>query len=644
MKHDAQVNRAGETAAPQGFGRGGWPACLLVLLFLLAGCATPVGTTRTGFRNVFGELSSSALEGRLSDATLAVVRRYDLEEQCLDDPEGTLARLHERAGRDDRRDLLYALAELNYQHGTRLEGNPKPGAARRAPDFFLSSAIYAWFYLFGEGEQPSPTPFDERFRVTCNLYNRALARAFAEGPRTNSVVRPAGGSRPLPPGAVEVRLAESATQALVGVDKLLAADEFRVRGLSVRNRQSGVGAPLIAVIGADANPIARQRLPMTLLLRVPGDVQAWSRGGLTVSLELYSAFQTNQVQVGTQTVPLESDLTAPLADRLNNSHLWKLGRRQFFSAQEVVKSDLYMMGRYQPGRIPVIFVHGTFSSPVWWAEMVNTLEADPVLREKYQFWTFIYNSGNPVTYSASKLRTAIAARIQSLDPAGADEALRKIVVVGHSQGGLLAKLTAVDTGSELWHAYASRDFDTLDLPATERERLRDCFFFKPLPGVKRVVFIATPHRGAFRNSHRLQRFLSRFMKLPGEVIRGTGVLLQVADSGDIPPELRRTGANSLFGMSVGNKITAALAEIPVSPGVKSHSIIAIRGDGPPEQGDDGVVKYASAHVDYADSEFIVRSGHSCQDKPPAIEEVRRILHEHLAGLAPRGDGPAGHEP
>ncbi len=42
-----------------------------------------------------------------------------------------------------------------------------------------------------------------------------------------------------------------------------------------------------------------------------------------------------------------------------------------------------------------------------------------------------------------------------------------------------------------------------------------------------------------------------------------------------------------------------------------------------------MVKYTSAHVDYAESEFIVRSDHSCQGNPLTIEEVRRILLENL---------------
>ncbi|MCK7466931.1 MAG: hypothetical protein MZU91_01465 [Desulfosudis oleivorans] len=35
--------------------------------------------------------------------------------------------------------------------------------------------------------------------------------------------------------------------------------------------------------------------------------------------------------------------------------------------------------------------------------------------------------------------------VQQLDPEGKDSALRKMVVIGHSQGGLLTKLTAIDS-------------------------------------------------------------------------------------------------------------------------------------------------------------------------------------------------------
>ena len=56
----------------------------------------------------------------------------------------------------------------------------------------------------------------------------------------------------------------------------------------------------------------------------------------------------------------------------------------------------------------------------------------------------------------------------------------------------------------------------------------------------------------------------------------------------------------------------------------------MKGDGPKEEGDDGVVAYRSAHIDEAVSERVVRWDHSCQGQPEVIEEIRRILLKHAA--------------
>jgi len=61
------------------------------------------------------------------------------------------------------------------------------------------------------------------------------------------------------------------------------------------------------------------------------------------------------------------------------------------------------------GRIPVVFVHGTASNPAYWADMFNTLLADPDLRANMQFWFFQYASGNPIMYSAMTLRDQLKA-------------------------------------------------------------------------------------------------------------------------------------------------------------------------------------------------------------------------------------------
>ncbi|MGH7871579.1 MAG: hypothetical protein ACREQO_05105, partial [Candidatus Binatia bacterium] len=95
---------------------------------------------------------------------------------------------------------------------------------------------------------------------------------------------------------------------------------------------------------------------------------------------------------------------------------------------------------------------------------------------------------------------------------------------------------------------------------------------------------------------------------------------------------------SITNMNPNNRFIQSLAAIPIANGVVAHSIIAVEGDGPPEEGDDGVVKYSSAHIDGVASEKIVRSSHSTQGNPETIQEVKRILFERAKELAVLQDG------
>jgi hypothetical protein len=73
-----------------------------------------------------------------------------------------------------------------------------------------------------------------------------------------------------------------------------------------------------------------------------------------------------------------------------------------------------------------------------------------------------------------------------------------------------------------------------------------------------------------------------------------------------------------------------LSALSLAPSVRAHSIIAVaNSEDPVEDWDDGVVTYQSAHLEGVASELIVPSGHSAQDNPAAIEEIRRILIENL---------------
>jgi pimeloyl-ACP methyl ester carboxylesterase len=616
--------------------------CLAVVLMLLAGCTNPIGADRVSPRQAYQHLHQNALNSsRCSAETQRVLHRYDLEGEFRKNPDATLAKLQAIACTDDRRDLLYALSELNFRNADRLSRSVKPGVPRLARDSYFASAIYAYLYLVGEGREARPNPFDVRFRAAGDFYNRGLAQGLMVN--TNALVEMQSGPRQTPPGVVAVQFTQPGFPwSLDLIKEFLSADEFVVRGLSTRNRESGLGAPLIAVTKKVGKFQEQLQAPATVFLRVSGDAREWSAGKLTATLELYAAFDATQVEVNGKPVPLQTDTTAPIAQGLNDSSVWKLGLAQFFSAELQTKTGIRRMEPYSPGQIPVVFVHGTASSPVWWAEMWNTLNADPVLRERCQFWMFNYASGNPITYTAGILRNDLLDQIKTLDPDGKDAALQHMVIIGHSQGGLLAKLTATDTGDKLWQLASKTNIDELKIDPKTRELLRANFFFKPLHCVSRVVFIATPHRGSYQNTLLVQKLLNRFMKFNSELVEASASLLQLKETIQLPASVRNGVPSSLNGMATDNPFMLTLADIPVAPGVKCHSIIAIKGKDNPPKGADGVVKYTSAHVDYAESEFIVRSGHSCQGNPMTIEEVRRILHEHLASLpalAPGNQAP-----
>jgi hypothetical protein len=261
--------------------------------------------------------------------------------------------------------------------------------------------------------------------------------------------------------------------------------------------------------------------------------------------------------------------------------------------------------------------------------MINELEGDSRIREKYQIWVFLYDSGNLIPYSAGRLRGALMNAQHEFDPDGKDPALQLMVVIGHSQGGLLTKLTAIDNGTRFWDLISDKPFDQIKVSPQTRTLLRRSLFFKPLPFVKRVVFISTPQHGAILAAQQwVTSLAAKLVTLPQTML--SGIAQAATSTGDekLTAILRRP-PTSIDNMNPNNPGLKILASIPVSPQIRAHSIIAVEGDGPKEDGDDGVVAYQSAHIDEVISEKVVRWNHSCQDQPEAIEEVRRILLEHL---------------
>jgi pimeloyl-ACP methyl ester carboxylesterase len=414
--------------------------------------------------------------------------------------------------------------------------------------------------------------------------------------------------------------------------------ELEVKGLGMRYRRPGIGAPLAASVRPvdPAKPEAgllapRVKVPVTALLRIPQARAALVQSRpLTAALELHLLWEAESVSIAGRPVPLESDPSAALAYTFTGIpivELEMLGLLGRVPAVFATRPPLISGTPYKPGLIPVVFVHGTESSVVRWAEMYNRLVADPDLRSRYQFWFFQYDSGNPIALSSLRLRDALKAALAHIDPDGADAALRNMLLIGHSQGGLLVKMQVIDTGDRLWNAVSRKPLAELKLSPETHDLLQRGLFVKPVPQVTRVVFICTPQRGSFVAGRTLiANLVRRLMDLPNTVTGLTADLARNADA-SVSPFM----PTAVDNMSPRSPFIHGLQDIPVVASVKVHSIIAVEGDGPVQEGDDGVVKYSSAHIEPVESELVVKSSHSTQGNPHTIEEVRRILRQH-AGL------------
>ena len=425
--------------------------------------------------------------------------------------------------------------------------------------------------------------------------------------------------------------------------RFLPAAYLEVRGFRNRYRYPGIGAPLV---GSLVQPVAgavaekerehippRLKVPATALLRIEDARANLTTGSLSARLELITQDESRSVEIEGEEVPLEFETSSALAYTIEGPPVWQTELREFFYGGVVPRltaapqDQILFLQPYRPGRMPVVLVHGTASSAVRWGELVNELQSDPLIWDRYQIWLYRYDTGNPIGFSAGVFRQALSETVHALDPEARDLALQQMVVIGHSQGGLLTKLTAVDSGDRFWRNLSNKTFAEMRFDHDEQEVIERSTFFTPLPFVKRVIFIATPHRGSYLTLQRFARWVASLVQVPNALSQLTYDFVTRNQEDLLIRQLDRQ-PTALDNMTPGNPFLKTLLKLKVAPGISAHSIIAVDGDGAPERGADGVVRYMSAHLDDVESERVVRSGHSCQGHFATIEEVRRILREH----------------
>jgi triacylglycerol esterase/lipase EstA (alpha/beta hydrolase family) len=603
-----------------------------ILALIASGCATPIGVDYVDRSVAYHSLTANVLsDEKPSSFSARQLMNRNLYQRFEEDPAKALAEMHASLASEGDEDLLFALAELSFLY------------AEKSGDrsYYLAAAVYAYAFLLPGQHGTPPRPIDPRARWAVDLYNQSLGAAAKSADGAYAI--PMGGTFKLPFGELTVTFNETdLIWAGYRMKDFIPAADIEVRGLRNRYRTPGVGAALAASIEPIAAATSKQdayippriKIPVTAFLRLDDPRGSLKSGKLNGQLEFYTPDSARSVKINGVDVPIEFETTAALALTLEGSPVWDFEFAGFRSGDFTIGDKkfegLFMLNPYRTGRMPVVLVHGTASSPARWAELVNELENDPAFWAHYEIWLFMYNTGNPIAYSAMILRDALTKAVGELDPEGKDPGLKQMVVIGHSQGGLLTKMTVIDTGMHLWPFNVPPE--KLNVSAETKDLLIRALIFKPLPFVKRVVFIATPHGGSYQALGFLGRLGSWFVNLPGRFVKMNVELLTLQTKGLVLGTASGI-PTSITNMTPGNPFIQNLASVPIADGVIAHSIIAVEGDGPIEEGEDGVVKYASAHIEGVESEKVVHSGHSVQGNPEAIQEIKRILIEHARGLS-----------
>ncbi len=585
-----------------------------------------------------------------SDRTLETLRRFDLDKEYRHDVNAALQHLEKYAQRRAEPELVYALAELSWIEGKRLDRWRKP----QAIDRFLDAAAYAHDYLFGKEPELADGRgrSDPRFRLACEIYNAGVERLIRAALTKGQIQLQNGEAIPFKVHGREQSLRivlQKSPWSQADIHKILLASDFEVTGLNKDLYQYGLGVPLIAVRETEHKkgerpPLERfypdeMAFPLTAVL-VPNsrlsDPNVDIKEARECTLKLFDPVHDQDVPDEPNKIALEIDLTTPLAYMWSHTDLDRYRWTGLLRPEHALeRANLLLIRPYEPGKIPVVMVHGLISTPLAWIPMLNELLRKPKIQEHYQFLLYMYPTGVPIPIAAASLRESLLQAKQLYNPDGRDPAFDQMVLLGHSMGGILSRMMAVSSGDQLWRLYSDRSFEDILGPRPVLDELHRYFFFEPLPFVSRVVFLATPHRGSEYSRGVVGRVSSNLISEPDSIHK---LLYQlVKDNPDTFDSRRfRRFPTSIETLDTDSPILTALLSMQPPPPprtIKFHSIIGSLRPTGVDKTTDGIVPYRSAHIEGVVDERVVRSDHGVQKDPEAIREVRDILLMQV-GLPP----------
>jgi hypothetical protein len=405
------------------------------------------------------------------------------------------------------------------------------------------------------------------------------------------------------------------------------ADIYEFKGDLVQQRtvKGGLGAPLI-VTSKSAEPEVFDQNGRVFY----GMTGVFDFKGSDCIGRFIDPLSIETVQFENHSFPLAADFSAPVAMALARKKPRKEELKNLFEPVEFESNiRLARLQPYDPKKIPILCIHGLGDSQATWAPLIQTLRGDATIRKNYQFWIFSYPTGYPYPITASVLRRELdKLKVQLPNH-------KKIVVIGHSMGGMISRTLMTDSGMSLWNEIYAKPPNEIPFSEEERTVMTESLIFEHRDDVSRVIFMSASHRGANMATGFLGRLGSRLIGAPTGIVPDNSTIVEFAKPSDSGEKATRM-PNSIDLLNPKGRFVNAMAKLPLTPDIPFHSIIGDQGKGgnlsyEEPVSSDGIVPYWSSHLDGARSEVIIPSDHWTNHHPLGIAEVDRILHEHLKG-------------
>ncbi len=415
-----------------------------------------------------------------------------------------------------------------------------------------------------------------------------------------------------------VTAGESALKNPAIFTKLIAAGKIGRKHLRSDIQREGIGAPFVGVTRPADQPLPNQppsgfAQPLTAIAKF----QKATRGKTPVNLLFFDPKAKDKIALEETTFPLRGDFTAPLAHLppVNNVLFGIVAMLR--SDKTVNRSGIFFIEPFDPNKIPVLFVHGLMSSPQAFVNFINELERDPEFRRRYQGMVFFYPSGGPIAANALRLREDLA-QLAAKYPLK-----RNIIIVGHSMGGLLTRMQITNTDRKLWDAIFGTHSEGIYAMLPKDALLKRALIFKANPYIARAVFFSVPHRGSRLADRHIAVLAGALIRMPTNLVKNFSPRMR-AIAQKANPTLRSI-PSSIIGLSPRSPLLKSVSSLPST--VPFHSVIGNRGMNkrPLADTSDGIVPYWSSHMEGADSELVVPTGHDSFECSEAVSELLRIL-------------------